>query len=129
MTGDTIPTQDGDTADVSRIGGYHVHIYYDPALNRDRAAAIRDRIAASFPEALLGRWHDKPVGPHTSAMYQVAFPPELLPGLLPWLMLNRLGLSVLLHPSTGDDYADHTDHAAWLGEVLPLKLEVLRSSR
>ena len=49
-------------------------------------------------------------------MYQIAFPPALLSRLLPWLMLNRLGLTVLLHPVTGDDYADHTDHAAWLGE-------------
>ena len=59
-------------------------------------------------------------------MYQVAFTPDLLSRILPWLMLNREGLPVLLHPSTGDDCADHTDHAAWLGEKLPLKLEILR---
>ncbi len=129
MTDDTIPAPDEGVADPGRISGYHAHVYYDPAVNRDRAAAIRDRIAASFPEALLGRWHDQPVGPHTSAMYQVAFPSELLSRFLPWLMLNRLRLPVLLHPSTGDDYADHTDHAAWLGEALPLKLEVLRRNR
>jgi aromatic ring-cleaving dioxygenase len=32
-----------------------------------------------------------------------------------WLMLNRDGLSILLHPGTGDAYADHIDHAVWLG--------------
>ena len=38
-------------------------------------------------------------------------------------MLNRGGLDVLLHPETGDDLADHTAHAVWLGEKLPLRLE------
>jgi DOPA 4,5-dioxygenase len=45
---------------------------------------------------------------------------------VPWLMLNREGLTLLLHPDTGDAYADHTAHAAWLGAVLPLQLEALR---
>jgi aromatic ring-cleaving dioxygenase len=128
MPDETFPAPDKGAADPGRISEYHVHIYYDLAASRDRASAIRDLIAASFPEARLGRWHDQPVGPHTRAMYQVAFAPELLSRFLPWLMLNRHGLPVLLHPSTGDDYADHTDHAAWLGEKLPLKLEVLRRS-
>jgi aromatic ring-cleaving dioxygenase len=42
---------------------------------------------------------------------------------VPWLMLNRDGLTVLLHPETGDDLTDHTAHAAWFGAVLPLRLE------
>jgi DOPA 4,5-dioxygenase len=44
-------------------------------------------------------------------------------------MLNRDGLTVLLHPETGDDYADHTDHAAWFGAVLPLRLEMFKQVR
>jgi aromatic ring-cleaving dioxygenase len=56
----------------------------------------------------------------------VAFAPALLPALLPWLMLNRRGLAVLVHPETGHERADHSAHAAWLGEVLPLRLDVLK---
>ena len=41
-------------------------------------------------------------------------------------MLNRDGLTVLSHPETGDDYVDHTDHAAWFGAVLPLRLEMFK---
>jgi DOPA 4,5-dioxygenase len=78
---------------------------------------------------MLGRWHDTPVGPHTKSMYQIAFPPPLLASFLPWLMLNRDGLSILRHPGTGDAYADHIDHAVWLGSVLPLRRNVLRKSR
>jgi DOPA 4,5-dioxygenase len=73
-------------------------------------------VAAAFPSATLGRWHDAAVGPHPQSMYQIAFPAELLGSLLPWLMLNRGGLTVLLH-ETGNDYADHTDHAIWFGGI------------
>jgi aromatic ring-cleaving dioxygenase len=45
--------------------------------------------------------------------------------LLPWLMLNRGTLDVLVHPEMGDDLADHRDHAMWVGEMLPLRLETL----
>jgi aromatic ring-cleaving dioxygenase len=41
-------------------------------------------------------------------------------------MLNRDGLTVLLHPETGDNYLDHTDHAAWLVATLPLRLEMFK---
>jgi DOPA 4,5-dioxygenase len=44
-------------------------------------------------------------------------------------MLNRDGLSVLLHPETGDDYRDHSAHAAWLGPALPLRLGVFSVQR
>jgi len=108
---------------------YHAHIYYDPASSRDRAARLRERVAAAFPEATLGRWHDALIGPHLQSMYQIAFPRNLLATFLPWLMLNRDGLTILLHPGTGDAYADHTEHAVWLGGILPLRLDVLRAAR
>ena len=44
-------------------------------------------------------------------------------------MLNRDGLTVLLHPETGDNYADHSAHAAWFGGVLPLRLEVFKKKQ
>ena len=43
-------------------------------------------------------------------------------------MLNRDGLTILLHAGTGDASADHTDHAVWLGGTLPLRLDVLRAA-
>jgi len=110
------------------IRHYDAHVYYDPASSRDRATRLRERVAAAFPDATLGRWHDAPVGPHPQSMYQIAFPTTLLATFLPWLMLNRDGLTILLHPGTGDAYADHTDHAVWLGGLLPLRLDVLREA-
>jgi len=111
-------------ADPSQVRGYHAHIYYDPP-SRATAERLRAGIGDRF-EARLGSWHDEPVGPHPVAMYQVAFAAEAFPALVPWLMLNRDGLDVLVHPLTDDSVADHTRHALWLGTPLPLRLEVLR---
>jgi aromatic ring-cleaving dioxygenase len=115
--------------DPSAITEYHAHIYYDPPTTRERAERLRARVAAEFPRAKLGRWHDELVGPHPQSMFQIAFPADLLNAFLPWLMLNRDGLSVLLHPETGDDYSDHSAHAAWLGAMLPLRLDVFSVQR
>jgi DOPA 4,5-dioxygenase len=116
-------------SDLPSITEYHAHVYYDPQTTRDRAERLRARMAAEFPRAKLGRWHDELVGPHTQSMYQIAFPASELATFLPWLMLNRNGLSILLHPETGDDYRDHSAHAAWLGAVLPLRLDVFSAQR
>ena len=115
--------------DPRQIATYHAHVYYDPKKTRRRAERLRERVAAEFPRARLGRWHDELVGPHPQSMYQIAFPRPLLAAFAPWLMLNRDGLTVLLHPETGNDYRDHTAHACWFGDVLPLRVEVLRGRR
>jgi aromatic ring-cleaving dioxygenase len=122
------PTAAAPLQDPEIIRHYHAHIYYDQKSSRDRAALLRERVAAAFPEATIGRWHDEPVGPHPQSMFQIAFPRALLASFLPWLMLNRDGLTVLLHPGTGNDYADHTAYAIWLGGMLPLRLEVLQGA-
>jgi aromatic ring-cleaving dioxygenase len=119
----------GSVRDPSAISEYHAHIYYDPRTTRDRAERLRARVAAEFPHAKLGRWHGELVGPHTQSMFQIAFPASLVGAFLPWLMLNRDGLSVLLHPETGNDYRDHSAYAAWLGDALRLRLDVFSTQR
>ncbi len=112
--------------DPASIEDYHAHVYYDPA-SKDRAALLRQWVEQRFAGQMrMGRWHDEPVGPHVQAMYQIAFKPDLLPSLAPFLMLNRMGLTILLHPESGRPRDDHTLHAVWMGEVLPVKTEVLR---
>jgi aromatic ring-cleaving dioxygenase len=112
-------------ADPGIILGYHAHLYYAPD-TRPTAERLRAAIGENFPLVRIGSWHDEPVGPHPVAMYQVAFAIEEFPRLVPWLMLNRDGLDVLVHPLTGDSVADHTGFALWLGTPLPLRVEVLR---
>ncbi len=106
------------------ITGFHAHIYFDP-VSRDVAARVREGLGSRF-EVRLGRWHDLPIGPHPKAMYQVAFLPDQFSQVVPWLMLNREGLDILIHPETGNDLAYHIEHSLWLGEKLDLNIEFLR---
>jgi DOPA 4,5-dioxygenase len=106
------------------IKGYHAHVYYDPA-SREAAARVRAGLAANF-NVQLGSWHDEPVGPHPQSMYQALFDNAEFARIVPWLMLHRDGLTVLVHPSTGDSYGDHLERSLWLGRVLQLREEVLR---
>lgn len=114
-------------ADPASIAAYHAHIYY-AAKTRTIAARLRSRIERRFP-VRMGRWHDEAVGPHPVSMYQVAFPATLFPRIVPWLMTNRDGLTILVHPETGDDYIDHAQYGIWLGEKIALRLEVFGGSR
>jgi DOPA 4,5-dioxygenase len=104
---------------IEGIASYHAHIYYDPAATRAKAERLREQVAERF-RVQLGRWHDKPVGPHPRAMFQIAFGTELFASLVPWLMLNRDGLAVFVHPNTSRPRDDHLLHAIWMGEILPL---------
>ncbi len=110
--------------DARAIHAWHAHVYFDPD-DRARALLLREWLGARFPAAVLGRWHGGPVGPHPRAMYQIAFGPELFPMLVPFLALNRMGLTVLVHPESGRPKDDHLLHALWLGEVLPLNADIL----
>ncbi len=105
---------------VSDISGYHAHVYY-AAETRPNAETLRNALNENF-DVTLGRWHDNPIGPHSTAMYQVIFKIADFGVLVPWLMINRNNLNILVHPETGDDLEDHTENALWLGQKLDLDL-------
>ncbi len=108
---------------VGTITGYHAHVYFD-ADTVDRATALCEEAARRLPVS-MGRIHRKPVGPHPRWSCQLAFGPEAFADVVPWLALNRQGLTVFVHPETGDPVADHRDHALWMGTMEPLDLSVL----
>ncbi|MHA1152230.1 MAG: DOPA 4,5-dioxygenase family protein [Alphaproteobacteria bacterium] len=110
--------------DADMIQSYHAHVYYD-ADSKETAARLRASVEARFDEITMGRWHDRPVGPHPCWSYQIAFEPALFAELVPWLALNREGLTVLVHPNTGQDLPDHAERAMWLGESQKLDLSIL----
>lgn len=106
------------------IHSYHAHVYFRNAQERERALQLREWIGERF-SVQLGRVHFVPVGPHREAMFQIAFAREWFDAFVSWLMLNRRGLSVLVHPNTGRELDDHLIHAIWLGEALSLRADVL----
>jgi aromatic ring-cleaving dioxygenase len=107
---------------VQRIKGYHAHVYYN-AQSMQQARELCEEATRLFPVS-MGRMHQKPVGPHPDWSCQLAFAPEVVGVVLPWLALYRRGLVVFLHPLTGDELADHRDHAIWMGALRPLDLSI-----
>ncbi len=104
------------------IESYHAHIYFDESLRED-AQAVRDEVNQKF-SVEMGRWHEKSIGPHPRWSYQIAFAPEVFDQLTPWLMLNRRGCTVFLHPNTGQGLEDHRDRAVWMGKQVELNLKI-----
>ena len=106
-----------DPQALAAICSFHAHIYFDGPAQREIAMTLRERIGARF-RVRLGNVHDRLVGPHARAMYQVSFDVASFGNFVPWLMLNRQGLTVLVHPNTRDERSDHLVHALWMGQVL-----------
>ena len=105
------------------ITGYHAHVYFDEH-SRERALQLCTAAGRTFSLS-IGRMHDKPVGPHPRGSCQLAFGSELFAAAIPWLVLNRNGLTVFVHAETGDALKDHTDHVLWLGSSEALNLAAL----
>ena len=108
--------------DTPQIKDWHAHVYFDRA-TRDAAWALRERIEKAF-DIEMGRFHEKPVGPHPMFSYQVHFQPTQFAALIPWLTLNHGDLTVFIHPNTGQDLEDHRDRAVWIGKSMPLVLSL-----
>ena len=106
------------------LNGYHAHVYYDAA-TRPIAQRLAAAIGGKF-DVKFGGFLDGPVGPHPVANLQIIFTTAEFQNLVPWLMLNREGLDILIHPLTDDSVDDHSRYAMWLGTPVPLKLETLR---
>ena len=70
----------------------------------------------------LGRFHERPVGPHPLWSFQLGFARDRLTPMLEWLTLNHGALDVFMHPNTGDDLRDHRDCAVWIGRSHELVL-------
>jgi DOPA 4,5-dioxygenase len=107
---------------------YHAHIYYT-AETRGLATTLEHRLSAAkasgaIPELFfIGALRDRALGPHPIPEFEIHFSKAMLEPVT--ALLSASGLTSLVHPLTDDDLADHTTLATWIGEPLPLKLDVL----
>lgn len=108
------------------IESWHAHVYFD-AESRAAALALRETIEQNIGAIIqLGRFHERPVGPHPQWSYQLAFAPSSFAEIVSWLVLNHGALDIFVHPNTGDALADHRDASMWIGKSYPLNLDALR---
>jgi aromatic ring-cleaving dioxygenase len=111
--------------DPASITSWHAHVYFG-AGNRDAAWDLRELIATELASCVeIGRFHEKPVGPHPVWTYQLAFDAARFAHVVGWLTLNHGTLDVFIHPNTGDELRDHRDCALWLGRSHVLNLAAL----
>jgi aromatic ring-cleaving dioxygenase len=101
---------------------YHAHVYFD-AGSVAQARALCERVAGECSVA-MGRVHERLVGPHPRWSCQLAFDRGHFDAVIALLERERNGLTVFVHGLTGDDYADHTEHAMWLGDAAELDLRM-----
>lgn len=118
------PSMGSAPAGSPAVHGYHAHVYHDSD-TLPKAERLCAALAATFPVE-LGRFSGEQVGPHPVPQFQVIFTNEAFQNVVPWLMLNRDGLDILVHPLTNDMVDDHTVYAMWLGMPIKLKLDTMQ---
>ena len=105
------------------IRDFHAHIYFD-ADELPRAQALAAAAQAKFGVP-VGHFHTRPVGPHPRGSCQLTVPRDQFGDFAQWIALNRDGLTIFAHTSTGEDLADHTQHVVWFGPSEALDLSIL----
>lgn len=103
---------------------YHAHVYFNEG-TVDFASALCSRAGEIFG-LKVGRVHQKLIGPHTEWSCQITFAAKSFDQVIPWLDEHRGDLSILIHALTGDDLADHTLYAYWLGDSVDINLDGLK---
>ena len=107
---------------MTQIHDFHAHIYYDPS-DVDAAQALAAEVQARFA-VRIGHFHLAPVGPHPRGSCQMTVPTEVFGEVATWLSVNRSGLTIFAHASTGDDRTDHSANTIWFGPSESLDLSL-----
>ena len=106
---------------------YHAHVYFKHT-ESNKAAIVRQNIldATNIQNLRAHPLINQPIGPHPLPMFEIDFSGDFFWDAIQLLSQFRDGLSVLIHPLSGNEWEDHTLHAMFLGRRHDLKLEILR---
>jgi DOPA 4,5-dioxygenase len=106
----------------SSIADFHAHIYFDPG-ELEKAQALAKAVQQRFGVP-VGHFHVRPVGPHPRGSVQLTVPVDRFGEVATWLSVNRAGLTIFAHASTGDHVADHSRNVVWFGPSEPLDMSI-----
>ena len=101
---------------------FHSPFYFHDD-EHDFALQFKAAVTLAFPQMEVGRFHVR-IGPHTKAMFQIAYAQEDSDALMVYFDEHIPMRSVLIHPLIDDVLAAHTTAATWRGPVLPLNLSM-----
>ena len=105
-----------------QIADFHAHIYFDAAELEEAktlAQAVQRRCGVS-----VGHFYERPVGPHPRGSVQLTVPVAQFGEIATWLAVNRNGLTIFAHASTGDHVADHSRNVIWFGPSERLDMSI-----
>lgn len=107
-----------------KFESYHFHLYF----SKEQIATATD-LAGQLGEIFklsVGRVWDRPVGPHPVNSCQITVPKDKFEAVVSWLLVNRLGLDVFIHPEGDNDLIDHRDHIMWIGRSYEINLDIFK---
>lgn len=103
---------------------FHSHIYYT-AETKPKAQALWQSLKTQFGAKLqISELYDELMGPHPFWMFEADFSAEMFLDVVHFLSDERQGLSILIHPLSGNSVLDHTDYAMFLGQKEDLNLSI-----
>ncbi len=96
---------------------YHVHIYFEAGKDSEwQADLLAMDLQILFRKDVSDLHRVGKIGPHTQNNISLDITPESFGKVVAWLQLVNPGLSILVHPRTGDEVFDHKKAALWLGQ-------------
>lgn len=98
------------------IEGYHIHIYHEDAGQEWSAFELSEQLKTLFPQYVESTHSIGIVGPHTARNYEIDITKEGFAEVVQWLQMNNRGLSILVHPETGDVVQDHLGSSIWINK-------------
>ncbi|KAG0006615.1 hypothetical protein BGZ65_006049 [Modicella reniformis] len=112
----------------NEIKEFHFHLYWfqNNLASHASAVKLRDRILELVEQGffqvvpLKNGINTSPRGPHPIGSYEVWCAREDFARCYSWFVLNRGPHSILIHPLTREEIADHSTRATWLGTPVPL---------
>lgn len=103
---------------------YHAHVYFDEK-SQAKAEVFHRKMQQNQEQTAVSPLRFELRGPHPKWMFTVNFKIEKFMEMVEFMQKHRDGLSILIHPLSGNEVLDHTDYAMFLGQKEDLNLAVL----